>query len=122
MAQNINLPATTYAPGNYEFDIQAPNRKNSATLTLTRLGIAPATDWPDGDCFTYEVLEQERGGTLQPLTSGTEAGGRVIGRDGTINPPLTIRVSWKPDKDKDRILIRITVLQPVRTAIALGFN
>lgn len=118
MPQRISIAARDYTPGFYQAEVQAPNRKSGAVLTLTR----EAPGWPDGDLFHYAIYERNRGETQANLiASASESGGSAVGRDGTPNPPLRVALSWSDDKDKDVIRFDITVIQTFRTAITLEF-
>ena len=118
MPRKVSLSARDYVPGAYQVEIDAPNRKNSAVITMTREGLG----WPVGELFTYRVYERNRGSqTLQLLTGATESGGPAVGRDGTVNPPLRISLQWAPDKDKDVIRFEMDVVQTFRTAITMEF-
>lgn len=117
MAQNVSLSERDYAPGSYSVEVDAPSRKNGATVTLTR----PGAGWPVGEVFEWRVYEKERNGVLTPLASAVEFGGQIIGKGGVINPPLQVTLTWPLDRDKDRIRFEIDVRQTIRTAITLAF-
>lgn len=118
MAQRINLPRQVIPIGSYTHEIMAPNRSNAARLTMTRAPLG----WPIGELFTYRISERERNSeTLNLLTFGTESGGPAIGKDGTINPPFVVTLTWPLDKDRDLIRIELDVVQPFETALAVDF-
>lgn len=117
-ADRIVIPQTDVTPGLYSHTITTPSRASRARVILTR-----PVNWPAGDIFTYTIYERERNGLLVRLTGATEAGtgGPVVGRDGTINPPLTILLTWPTDRDKDEIRFDADVLQTFTTAITVEF-
>jgi len=118
MAQRINLPYRTIPVGNYVHEILTPVKKNSAVMTMTR----QPDGWPVGELFTYRIYERNRNSpdaTL--LTFGTESGGPSTGRDGTINPPFRVSLTWPVDKERDLIKVELDVVQAFNTAITLEF-
>lgn len=122
MAQRINLPRQAIPPSPigepYSYEIIAPNRSSAAQLTMTR---APG-GWPPGELFTYRAFERERNsGALNLLTGGTESGGPAVGKDGTVNPPLVVTLTWPLDKDRDLIRFELDVVQTFTTAITVEF-
>jgi len=117
MASSIHIGPLVIQPGNNQtFEITAPSRANGATIKISRFS------WPAGALFTYRVLEAERGsGDPQLLTSGTENGGTVIGKNGEIDPPLIIGLKWAADKDRDRIRFEVDVFQAFTTEVFMDF-
>lgn len=123
MPRRLDLPSTVIAPGSYAHEVDTPTRSDSASLTFTREGIAPATSWPEGDLFDLRVYERDRGdGSVHLLYSARIAGGEVIHPGtGQVNPPMQVGLSWAADKDKDIIRAELDVFQTFRTAITLEF-
>lgn len=118
MAQRIDIPLSTIPIGSYVHEILAPARKNSAILTMTR----QPNGWPSGELFTYRVYERNRNAAEAGLlTFGTESGGPAVGKDGTVNPPFSVTLTWPDDKDRDLIRIELDVVQAFETALTVEF-
>jgi hypothetical protein len=117
MATSIHFGPASVPSGSQAFEIDTPVRANGAHITVRRFGFS----WPAGALFNWRVYERERNGTLNLLTQGEEQGGPVVGRDGTIDPPLLIGLSWQPDKDKDLLRFEVDVFQTFTTEVFIDW-
>lgn len=103
--------------GPFVREITTPTRANGARITLTRGNTNEG--WPDGALFDWRVYERDRNGSLHLITQGGETGGTVTGKDGSLNPPLVIELTWPVDKDKDVIRFEADVFQEFNTTASI---
>ena len=106
----------TIPVGPSAFEANTPARANGALIAMTRIA------WPAGPLFTWRIFERERGGQLVLLASASEDGGEGFFRDGTPGAPLTIRLTWPVDKDKDRIRAEVDALLEFQSDVTVSFE
>jgi len=119
MARTIDIQSVDIQIGNEQaFEVDSPTRANGCIITLARL----APGWPGGPLFTYRIYERERNGVLQLLTSASESGGPAPRRDGLPgDAPLVIQLTWKLDRDRDRIRFEADVVQPFTCGVKIDW-
>jgi hypothetical protein len=115
----VLVPTKTFATGQHSFAILAPMKANRAKITMER-----TANWPSGTLFTWNVYERDRNtSALRYLAGATETGtgSAAAGKDGAVNPPLTLTCTWPVDADRDWIQLDLAVVQAFQSRITMEF-
>ena len=111
--KSLSIPLRSYAIGQFTRTLDQFSNADTIDITLTSDG------WPDGPCLRITAAWAEGGGMSATFNGG------YVGKDGTVNPPRSLRLGVPVDgttqgarrRAVSAVTITADVLQPVSTAI-----